>query len=189
MAKEQELSVQVYDLVQSMKKHWEPITFFKTLLKIYGTADRSVEQAVLNDRAVNVASEVTDDSMETADLAVRQRAYFRFLKREEDVVPAVDKVKQLKEVQNQKNRIQFIICCSSKSLCLYDLVLNDNLSIDLDDLPDNYSFLLPIKDGRRDTIVSTQEADKKGLSTNKCGNKDPLFNLSLPFLSRGIKEL
>ena len=34
MAKEQELSVQVYDLVQSMKKHWEPITFFKTLLKI-----------------------------------------------------------------------------------------------------------------------------------------------------------
>jgi len=27
MAKEQELSVQVYDLVQSMKKHWEPITF------------------------------------------------------------------------------------------------------------------------------------------------------------------
>lgn len=161
MAKEQELSVQVYDLVQSMKKHWEPITFFKTLLKIYGTADRSVEQAVLNDRAVNVASEVTDDSMESADLAIRQRAYFRFLKREEDVVPAVDKVKQLKEVQNQKNRIQFIICCSSKSLCLYDLVLNDSLSIDLDDLPDNYSFLLPIKDGRRDAIVSTQEADKK----------------------------
>lgn len=161
MAKEQELSVQVYDLVQSMKQHWEPITFFKTLLKIYGTADRSVEQAVLNDRAVNVASEHTDDSMETADLAIRQRAYFRFLKKDEDVVPAVDKVKQLKEVQNQKNRIQFIICCSSKSLCLYDLVLNDSLSIDLDDLPDNYSFLLPIKDGRRDTIVSTQEADKK----------------------------
>lgn len=161
MAKEQELSVQVYDLVQSMKKHWEPITFFKTLLKIYGTADRSVEQAVLNDRAVNVASEVTDDSMESADLAIRQRAYFRFLKKDEDVVPAVEKVKQLKEVQNQKNRIQFIICCSSNSLCLYDLVLNDSLSIDLDDLPDNYSFLLPIKDGRRDTIVSTQEADKK----------------------------
>ncbi len=161
MAKEQELSVQVYDLVQSMKQHWEPITFFKTLLKIYGTADRSVEQAVLNDRAVNVASEHTDDSMETADLAIRQRAYFRFLKKDEDVVPAVEKVKQLKEVQNQKNRIQFIICCSSKSLCLYDLVLNDSLSIDLDDLPDNYSFLLPIKDGRRDTIVSTQEADKK----------------------------
>ena len=161
MAKEQELSVQVYDLVQSMKKHWEPITFFKTLLKIYGTADRSVEQAVLNDRAINVASEVTDDSMETADLAIRQRAYFRFLKKEEDVVPAVDKVKQLKEVQNRKNKIQFIICCSSNNLCLYDLVLNDSLSIDLDDLPDNYSFLLPIKDGRRDTIVSTQEADKK----------------------------
>lgn len=70
--------------------------FFKTLLKIYGTADRSVEQAVLNDRAVNVASELTDDSMETADLAIRQRAYFRFLKKDEDVVPAVEKVKQLK---------------------------------------------------------------------------------------------
>ena len=40
-------------------------------------------------------------------------------------------------------------------------MLNDGLSIDLDDLPDNYAFLLPIKDGRRDKIVSSQEADKK----------------------------
>ena len=52
MAKEQELSVQVYDLVQSMKHHWDPIVFFKQLLMIYGTAERSVNQAVLNDRAV-----------------------------------------------------------------------------------------------------------------------------------------
>ena len=161
MAKEQELSVQVYDLVQSMKKHWEPITFFKTLLKIYGTADRSVEQAVLNDRAVNVACEVVDDTMQCPDFAIKQRAYFRFLKHDEDVAPAIGKVKQLKEVQSEKNRLQFIICCSANCLGLYDLVLNDSLSIDLDDLPDNYAFLLPIKEGRRDKIVSTQEADKK----------------------------
>ena len=161
MAKEQELSVQVYDLVQSMKHHWDPIVFFKQLLMIYGTAERSVNQAVLNDRAVNVASEIVESYMECPDLAIKQRAYFRFLKNDEDVAPAVDNVKQLKEVQNQKNRIQFIICCSSNLLYLYDLVLNDGLSIDLDDLPDNYAFLLPIKDGRRDKIVSSQEADKK----------------------------
>lgn len=29
MAKEKELSVRVYDLVQSMKKHWDPIIFLK----------------------------------------------------------------------------------------------------------------------------------------------------------------
>ena len=161
MAKEKELSVRVYDLVQSMKKHWEPIIFFKELLKIYGTAPRSVDQAVLNDRSVNVASEVVDDTMECPDLAIRQRAYFRFLKHDEDVAPAAEKVKLLKELNNQKNRIQFIICCSSRLLYLYDLVLNDNRSIELDDLPDYYAFLLPIKDGRREKIVYSMEADKK----------------------------
>ena len=161
MAKEQELSVQVYDLVQSMKQHWDPIKFFKQLLKIYGTASNSVEQAVLNNRTNNIASEDIDPSMERPDLAICQRAYFRFLKKDEDVVPSVEKVKQLKEVQSKKNKIQFIICCSAKSLCLYDLVLNDSLSLDLDDLPDNYSFLLPMKDGRREKIISNQEADKK----------------------------
>lgn len=161
MAKEKELSVRVYDLVQSMKKHWDPIIFFKELLKIYGTAPRSVDQAVLNDRSVNVASEVVDESMECPDLAIRQRAYFRFLKHDEDVAPAAEKVKLLKELNNQKNRIQFIICCSSRLLYLYDLVLNDGLSIDLDDLPDNYAFLLPIKDGRREKIAASREADKK----------------------------
>lgn len=161
MAKEKELSVRVYDLVQSMKKHWDPIIFFKELLKIYGTAPRSVDQAVLNDRSVNVASEVVDDTMECPDLAIRQRAYFRFLKHDEDVVPAAEKVKLLKELNNQKNRIQFIICCSSRLLYLYDLVLNDNRSIELDDLPDYYAFLLPIKDGRREKIVYSMEADKK----------------------------
>lgn len=161
MAKEKELSVRVYDLVQSMKKHWDPIIFFKELLKIYGTAPRSVDQAVLNDRSVNVASEVVDDTMECPDLAIRQRAYFRFLKHDEDVAPAVEKVKLLKELNNQKNRIQFIICCSSRLLYLYDLVLDYRFSIDLDDLPDYYSFLLPIKDGRREKIVASREADKK----------------------------
>lgn len=161
MAKEKELSVRVYDLVQSMKKHWDPIIFFKELLKMYGTAPRSVDQAVLNDRSVNVASEVVDDTMECPDLAIRQRAYFRFLKHDEDVAPAVEKVKLLKELNNQKNRIQFIICCSSRLLYLYDLVLDYRFSIDLDDLPDYYSFLLPIKDGRREKIVASREADKK----------------------------
>ena len=112
-------------------------------------------------RDVNVASELFEDVMERPDLAIRQRAYFRFLKSPEDVEPSIEKVKLLKEVQNPKNRIQFIICCSSCLLCLYDLVENDNISINLSDLPDHYAFLLPMKDGRREKIVSSQEADKK----------------------------
>lgn len=158
---ELELSAQVYDLTKSMLAQWNAKIFFKELLKIYGTADHSVNQALANDRAVNVASETVDDSMERPDLAIRQRVYFRFLKKEEDVAPAVELVKNLKEVNNTKNRFQFIICCSPNALCLYDLVQNDSLSIDLADLPDYYSFLLPIKEGRRKEIVSNKEADKK----------------------------
>ena len=50
MAKEQELSVSVCKLVQSMKQHWDANIFFKELLKIYGTAESSVSRAVENDR-------------------------------------------------------------------------------------------------------------------------------------------
>lgn len=120
MAKEKEISTLVYDLTQEMKSNWESVTFFKKLLKIYGTADRSVEQAVLNDRSVNIASEFVEDNMERPDLAIRQRAYFRFLKYDEDVASSVEIVRNLKEVQNPKNKLQFIICCSHNLLYLYD---------------------------------------------------------------------
>ena len=158
----QDLSARIYDLTQKLCSSWDPVLFFKELLKCYGTADRSVEQAVLNDRSVNVASEVVDEStMSRPDLAIRQRAYFRFLKKDEDVSSALEKVKLLKEVQNTKNRLQFVICAGPKTLALYDLAEDDTLYLNLEDLPDNYSFLLPIKEGRREKIISSKEADKK----------------------------
>lgn len=161
MAKEQDLSIRVLELSKKLKAKWDNDVFFSELLQIYGTAQRSVEQALLNDRSVNVASEEIDDSMARTDLAIRQRAYFRFLKRDEDVMTSLDVVKNLKEVNNQKNRFQYIICAAPNSLCIYDLVLHDSLYLDIDDLPDNYLFLMPLKEGRKEKIVSSQEADKK----------------------------
>lgn len=160
-SKDQEISVLIYNLTNEMKLSWNPEIFFRGIMEIYGTADRSIQMTLQNDCNFNFASQFVDDSMERPDLAIIQRAYFRFLKKDEDVDPAVDKVRELKEVNNKKNRFQFIICCSSHSICIYDLVQNDRLSIDLEDLPDNYSFLLPMKEGRREKIVSSKEADKK----------------------------
>ena len=116
MAKEQDLSIRVLELSKKLKAKWDNDVFFSELLQIYGTAQRSVEQALLNDRSVNVASEEIDDSMARSDLAIRQRAYFRFLKRDEDVMTSLDIVKKLKEVNNQKNRFQYIICVAPNSL-------------------------------------------------------------------------
>lgn len=161
MAKEQDLSIRVLELSKKLKAKWDNDVFFSELLQIYGTAQRSVEQALLNDRSVNVASEEIDDLMARSDLAIRQRAYFRFLKRDEDVMTSLEIVKKLKEVNNQKNRLQYIICAAPNSLCIYDLVLHDSLYLDIDDLPDNYLFLMPLKEGRKEKIVSSQEADKK----------------------------
>lgn len=161
MAKEQDLSIRVLELSKKLKAKWNNDVFFSELLQIYGTAQRSVEQALLNDRSVNVASEEIDDSMARTDLAIRQRAYFRFLKRDEDVMTSLDIVKKLKEVNNQKNRFQYIICAAPNSLCIYDLALHDSLYLDIDDLPDNYLFLMPLKEGRKEKIISSQEADKK----------------------------
>lgn len=158
---EKELATEIFDLTQKQLASWNEEEFFKELMRCYGTADRSVEQCVLNDRSVNVASEIVDDTMSYPDLAIRQRAYFRFLKHDEDVSPALEKVKDLKEVKSDKNRIQFIICASAKNLALYDLGEDDTLYLNLEDLPDHYSFLLPIKEGRREKVISTREADKK----------------------------
>lgn len=156
-----EISIQIFELVKQMKNKWEPDFFFKELMSIYGTSESQIERALQNDRAVNVASELIDETMYRSDLAIRQRIYFRFLKCEEDVAPSLEKVLALKELNNQQNRFQFIICCSEGALCLYDLIKNNSLSIDIEDLSDNYSFLLPLKEGRKEKIVSSKEADKK----------------------------
>ena len=57
------------------------------------------------------------------------------------------------------------------------------------DLSDEHPRLQVMGKGRKYRVIPlNSDTLKVRLSTNKCGINDPLFNLSPPFLSGGIKE-
>ena len=149
-------------LVSQMSAQWDCEKFFAGFLKIYGTASSSIERALKNDRAVNVACEEINDRLERPDAAVANRVYFRFLKHDADVRGSLDEVKALKEFNNPKARLQYIICCSSQMISVYDAVADDTDSFALQELPSNYRIFLPLTGSfQRISVKESGEADAK----------------------------
>ena len=156
-----DLSILIRDLSESMQKHWEPDVFFAELMRMYGTANNSIEMALKNEKGFNVAAKGQELTMAREDLAITNRAYFRFVRNDEDVASALEDVRNLKEVTGPKYKFQFLICAGPTSLAMFDTVEHDSIMIAYKDLPRFYSFLMPLLDGRRAKITSTIEADRK----------------------------
>ena len=156
-----DLSILISELSESMQKHWEPDVFFAELMRMYGTANNSIEMALKNEKGFNVAAKGQELTMAREDLAITNRAYFRFVRNDEDVASALEDVRNLKEVTGPKYKFQFLICAGPTSLAMFDAVEHDSIMIAYKDLPRFYSFLMPLLDGRRAKITSTIEADRK----------------------------
>lgn len=156
-----DLSILISELSESMQKHWDPDVFFAELMRMYGTANNSIEMALKNEKGFNVAAKGQELTMAREDLAITNRAYFRFVRNDEDVASALEDVRNLKEVTGPKYKFQFLICAGPTSLAMYDAVEHDSIIIAYKDLPRFYSFLMPLLDGRRAKITSTMEADRK----------------------------
>ena len=156
-----DLSILISELSESMQKHWEPDVFFAELMRMYGTANNSIEMALKNEKGFNVAAKGQELTMAREDLAITNRAYFRFVRNDEDVASALEDVRNLKEVTGPKYKFQFLICAGPTSLAMFDTVEHDSIMIAYKDLPRFYSFLMPLLDGRRAKITSTIEADRK----------------------------
>ncbi|MCI6864272.1 class I SAM-dependent DNA methyltransferase [Anaerobiospirillum succiniciproducens] len=156
-----DLSILISELSESMQKHWEPDVFFAELMRMYGTANNSIEMALKNEKGFNVAAKGQELTMAREDLAITNRAYFRFVRNDEDVASALEDVRNLKEVTGPKYKFQFLICAGPTSLAMFDAVEHDSIMIAYKDLPRFYSFLMPLLDGRKAKITSTMEADRK----------------------------
>lgn len=156
-----DLSILISELSESMQKHWEPDVFFAELMRMYGTANNSIEMALKSEKGFNVAAKGQELTMAREDLAITNRAYFRFVRNDEDVASALEDVRNLKEVTGPKYKFQFLICAGPTSLAMFDAVEHDSIMIAYKDLPRFYSFLMPLLDGRRAKIISTMEADRK----------------------------
>ena len=154
-------AVLMSDLSRKMLEKWDPEVFFTDLMKSYGTANNSISMALKNERGFNVASKQVDDKMARPDLAISLRAYFRFLKNDADVAPALEDLHQLKEANSPKHKFQFLICSGPTTLAMFDTVEHDSILIGYKDLPSFYSFMLPLLEGRKAKIVSDKEADRK----------------------------
>ena len=154
-------AVLMSDLSRKMLEKWDPEVFFTDMMKSYGTANNSISMALKNERGFNVASKQVDDKMARPDLAISLRAYFRFLKNDADVAPALEDLHQLKEANSPKHKFQFLICSGPTTLAMFDTVEHDSILISYKDLPSFYSFMLPLLEGRKAKIVSDKEADRK----------------------------
>ena len=158
-AASKDLSALISDLSRKMVDKWDPEVFFTDLMAMYGTAKNSITMALKNEKGYNVASQDINDHMARPDLAITMRAYFRFLKDDADVAPALEQLRNLKEVA--KHKIQYLICSGPSTLAMFDTIERDSILIGYKDLPGFYSFMLPLLEGRRAHIVSDTEADRK----------------------------
>ena len=156
-----DLSVQIKELCDSMLAKWEPETFFAELLRMYGIANDSIKMALQDAPGFNVASKEVDETMARPDIAISRSAYFRFVKDDADAAAAMQSVRALKEVTGSKHKFQYLICAAPSTIHMFDTIEHDNLVIGYEDLPGYYSFMLPLLEGRRARIVSSQEADRK----------------------------
>ncbi|MCK0534843.1 MULTISPECIES: DNA methyltransferase [unclassified Anaerobiospirillum] len=156
-----DLSVQIKELCDSMIAKWEPETFFAELLRMYGIANDSIKMALQDAPGFNVASKEVDETMARPDIAISRSAYFRFVKDDADAAAAMQSVRALKEVTGTKHKFQYLICAAPNTIHMFDTIEHDNLVIGYEDLPGYYSFMLPLLEGRRARIVSSQEADRK----------------------------
>lgn len=154
-------------LSEKMQEAWNSDEFFSELMQIYGTSSSSINRALKNDLQFNIAhKEDTDDLLSLgllrSDLAIPNRAYFRFLAHDEDVRPAVDIIKELPEFKNPKAKLQFIVSCSPGIISIYDVVTDDIDTFPLSELAEHYSMMLPLTGKfQRISITEGAEADAK----------------------------
>lgn len=142
--KEASLINDVAQLCTDMQKSFDPNEFFKRLMKIYGTANSSIERCLDENANFNVAKKEQIPGTLRPDLAIPRRVYVRFLERDEDVREAVDAIKESSEFKNSKAKLEFIICASQHLMSVYDAVADDTDSFDLSELPSHFSTLLPL---------------------------------------------
>lgn len=142
--KEASLINDVAQLCTDMQKNFDPDEFFKRLMKIYGTANSSIERCLDENGNFNVAQKEQAPHTLRTDLAIPRRAYVRFLERDEDVRDAVDAIKESPEFKNPKAKLEFIICLSPNLMSVYDAVADDTDSFELSELPSHFSTLLPL---------------------------------------------
>ena len=159
-------------LSREMQERWEPETFFRTVMKCYGTANTSIDRALKNDRAINMASETVDESMLRPDVMIPNRVYFRFLKHDEDVRESLDTVIALPEFKHPKARLQFALCAGPSLISVYDAVTEGVDTFKLEDLASHYAIFLPLTGTyQRPLVKEGAEADARA-----CGKLTQLLD-------------
>ena len=160
--KEASIISSLTELTHAMQQQWDCETFFSTFMHIFDTAKSSIDRALRNDRSINIASEEVGPQMMRADVAIPNRAYFRFLKNDEDVRDSIEVIKASKEFNHPKAKLQYIVCVSPRQLSVYDAVIDDTDSFPLSSLPEQYSIFLPLTGNfQRVKVKEGTEADVK----------------------------
>ena len=148
MASEGNVLDKLQNLCDEMAKGWNEEQFFSGMMTTFDTAGHSISMALKaaedpNDRTVYHG---LPQGASHTDLAIPRRAYFRFLKEDGDVRPAVSQVQTLPEFENSKNAYRYIICASPRNVCVWfrEEDRDEMLSVRMDELPMHYTYLMGI---------------------------------------------
>ena len=102
-----------------MMLHMDCDEFFRQFMRVFKTAESNITLALNNGAASALASSFYDAAtMVRPDVAIGNRAYFRFLKSDEDVRSSLDAVIALPEFQRPKSKFKLAICCGPLTCCL-----------------------------------------------------------------------
>ena len=150
------------ELGDSMMLHMDCDEFFRQFMRVFKTAESNITLALNNGAASALASSFYDaTTMVRPDVAIGNRAYFRFLKSDEDVRSSLDAVIALPEFQRPKSKFKLAICCGPTLLAVYNVRTQETNSIALSDLAENYSTFLEITGQQAVTIDANTAADVK----------------------------
>lgn len=109
-------------------------TFFFEFLKVYGFSKSTIQKLEKNDRTRNIG-------LIPGDLGLTKQIYFRPIL-DGDVNVELENI--LKNPSIKQNKVRFVIVTDFKTLSAYDFLVDDSISIDINDLRSNYDFFLPL---------------------------------------------
>ena len=127
--------------------------FIWEFLKTYGTPQATIKRLRLGDSQRNVAR-ISDD------IGVNQKLYFRSVKVGSSLPDAIQEIKELAVLEN--NKIRFILVTDFQSVMAYDRKVDDSTEFPFEEFPINYEFFLPMTGLYEKAIVYAEHpADTK----------------------------
>ena len=150
--------IKLQKLTDLLAKDFSFEELFRGVMSAYGTSKSYINGALDNNPAYNIAKAPLNANMVRKDIAMKKRVYFRFVNNDDVARDELYEILKLDIVQKKSNDIPFVIVASSNFLYMYNRINDEFETIDIQDLPSFYSFLLPLTGEHTKVQIKSEHA-------------------------------